>query len=50
MPELNVKLTLQFEREGGKKTQRVIKGANDIAYILEEAGLLDEELIKFLAN
>ena len=50
MPEMNVKLTLRFERADGKTMERVIEGSSAIAYILEDAGLLDEKIIKFLTN
>ena len=48
MPEKNVKLTLRFETEDGKTVERVIEGASKIAYVLDETGLLDAELEKFL--
>lgn len=50
MPEMNVKLTLRFEREDGETMERVIEGSSAIAYILDAAGLLDEKIIKFLTN
>lgn len=48
MPELNVKLTLRFERDNKETVERVIEGADNIAYVLEEAGLLDDEIRDFL--
>ena len=50
MPEMNVKLTLRFDREDGETMERAIEGSSTIAYILDEAGLLDEEIIKFLTD
>ena len=49
MPEKkNLKLILRIETEDGKTVERIIDGASNIAYILEQAGLLDEELKKIL--
>ena len=49
MPEKkNLKLILRIETEDGKTVERIIEGADNIAYILDEAGLLDEKLKKIL--
>lgn len=51
MPELNVKLTLKFERQDGKTEEKVIEGpCIQIFYILHDAGILDERLKEFLAH
>lgn len=42
------KLTLRIEIDGEEKTERVIDGADKIAYILGENGLLDDELMALL--
>ena len=42
--EKKAKLTLMIESEDGKTVERVIEGASKIAYILDEAGILDDEL------
>lgn len=47
MPNNNkqeAKLTMIINSEDGKTAERVIEGAGNIAYILEEAGILDDEL------
>ena len=49
MPEKkNLKLILRIETEDRKAVEIVIEGADNIAYILDEAGLLYEELKKIL--
>lgn len=37
-------LTITLVGENGQTVERVIEGASKIAYILEEAGILDSEL------
>lgn len=44
------KLTLTLVGENGKTAERVIDGADKIAYILEEAGILDSELEALLGQ
>lgn len=44
------KLILRIETEEGKNVEREFEGATRIAYLLEEAGILDNELVELLAD
>lgn len=43
-----VRLTLRIETDDGKTIERVIMGASNIEYILDEAGIIDNELAALL--
>ena len=44
------KLILRIETEEGKTVEREFEGVARIAYLLEEAGILDEELEELLVD
>lgn len=53
MQKDGVKVTLHFEKRNGETVEtldKVISGAGNIGWVLEEGGILDDDIMKFLGT